>query len=616
MNRWSAAVLIVWGSFGASLAAAPLGTAITYQGQLKQDGIPVDGTANFVFRLFDAETGGTQVGSSAVRNGVAVVNGLFTVELDFGIEVFDGSARWLQTSVNGVPLSPRQSLMPTPYAVTASTALGPWENEGDDLFYTAGRVGIGTSAPSAPLDVKYLSQVGNVGAIVGEISNTAPGAFSAGVRGINRGTSGYGIGVYGSQDGSGWGVYGTTVGGRGVYGVATASSGATTGVWGQSSSTEGRGVSGEASASSGEAYGGRFESNSMSGRGVFGLATATSGAAFGVFGQSNSGSGRGVSGLATASTGNAYGGFFETASTAGRAVFGLATASSGVTYGVWGHSNSMEGIGVYGLTLASSGPTHGGLFESLSSSGRGVVGLAAATSGFTYGVYGKSDSPSGRGVFGWASGNSGITYGVYGKSDSPSGRGVFGWASGDNGINYGVHGVSSSPDGYAGYFDGRGYFYNLGVGVVDPFYKLELPNIADSSGRGRANRWDTYSSVRWKDNIHPISDALGKLLRLTGVEFDWKAAHGGTHDIGFVAEEVGKVLPEAVSWDDDGRHAMGMAYDRVTPVLVEAVKELEGKVRAQDAEMASKGQEVTRLQERLRHVEETLTRLTKNEGGM
>ncbi|HXY70974.1 MAG TPA: hypothetical protein VEM41_00390 [Actinomycetota bacterium] len=56
--------------------------------------------------------------------------------------------------------------------------------------------------------------------VEGEVTSTSPGSYSAGVRGINDGTAGYGIGVYGSQAGDGWGVYGTTPSGYGVYGYS------------------------------------------------------------------------------------------------------------------------------------------------------------------------------------------------------------------------------------------------------------------------------------------------------------------------------------------------------------------------------------------------------------
>jgi len=62
-------------------------------------------------------------------------------------------------------------------------------------------------------------------AVVGRVASTEPGCNSAGVRGINEGTGGCGIGVWGSQNGSGYGVYGTSVSGLGVYGTATAGTG-------------------------------------------------------------------------------------------------------------------------------------------------------------------------------------------------------------------------------------------------------------------------------------------------------------------------------------------------------------------------------------------------------
>ena len=65
----------------------------------------------------------------------------------------------------------------------------------------------------------------NAVAIQGTISSTTPGAFSAALRGINNGTGGLGIGVWGSQNGSGWGVYGTSVSGIGVNGTSTSGPG-------------------------------------------------------------------------------------------------------------------------------------------------------------------------------------------------------------------------------------------------------------------------------------------------------------------------------------------------------------------------------------------------------
>jgi len=93
------------------------------------------------------------------------------------------------------------------------------------------------SSPAAPLfSLTNTSVTGGDGAIQGYsastessatairgvISSTTPGGFSTALRGINNGTGGLGVGVWGSQGGSGWGVYGVTPDGLGVYGNATA----------------------------------------------------------------------------------------------------------------------------------------------------------------------------------------------------------------------------------------------------------------------------------------------------------------------------------------------------------------------------------------------------------
>ncbi len=70
---------------------AALGTAFTYQGRLLDGGTPATGTYDFEFRLYDAASGGTQVGPTLTKTGVAVSDGCFTVKLDLG-NVFNCSA--------------------------------------------------------------------------------------------------------------------------------------------------------------------------------------------------------------------------------------------------------------------------------------------------------------------------------------------------------------------------------------------------------------------------------------------------------------------------------------------------------------------------------------------
>jgi hypothetical protein len=92
-----------------------------------------------------------------------------------------------------------------------------------------------------------------------------------------------------------------------------------------------------------------------------------------------------------------------------------------------------------------------------------------------------------------------------------------------------------------------------------------------------------WSSIRWKENIHPIENALEKVSKLRGVTFDWKEGHtnsftGNKKGIGFVAEDVGKVFPEIVRYEkDNSGYATALDYDKLTAVLVEAVKELKNR---------------------------------------
>src|SRR5262249_45827814 len=142
-NRYALALIIAATSLQA-LASAPLGTAFTYQGQLKQNGTPVNGLLSMSFALFDAPTGGNQIGPTFTAD-VFVTNGLFTKDLDFGAGAFAGNAGWLSITVGGSPLTPRQPLTPAPNALYAVNGCG-WQQSAGTLSNTGGTfVGINRS---------------------------------------------------------------------------------------------------------------------------------------------------------------------------------------------------------------------------------------------------------------------------------------------------------------------------------------------------------------------------------------------------------------------------------------------------------------------------------------
>jgi len=95
--------------------AAPQLPDFTYQGRLTQNGAPANGNFNLTFQLFDADGAGLQVGSTVNLPGFPVSDGLFTVSLAFP-GAFTGVQLWLQVSVNGVPLLPRQAVATVPVA--------------------------------------------------------------------------------------------------------------------------------------------------------------------------------------------------------------------------------------------------------------------------------------------------------------------------------------------------------------------------------------------------------------------------------------------------------------------------------------------------------------------
>jgi hypothetical protein len=104
------------------------GTAFTYQGQLISGAGPATGSYDFRFAIYDAITAGNLIAGPETNSATGVTNGLFTVDLDFGSGVFTGPARWLEIGVRPsgggsfTTLSPRQPLMPAPYAIMANSA--------------------------------------------------------------------------------------------------------------------------------------------------------------------------------------------------------------------------------------------------------------------------------------------------------------------------------------------------------------------------------------------------------------------------------------------------------------------------------------------------------------
>ncbi|MEJ5221782.1 MAG: hypothetical protein WHT63_07240 [Tepidiforma sp.] len=187
--------------------ATALTTSFTYQGRLTDGGSPANGAYDLRFILYDADTGGAQVGATVTRDDVQVTNGLFTVDLDFGASVFQGDARWMEIAVRPgsstgafTVLSPRQPVSPAPYALFAASA--------GSLKVPLAVGGNTAGAPSTPSGLITVNQAGTGIAIAGNRTTTDPAEYPA-VLGVNAGG---GAGVQGES---------TAPDGVGVQGYAT-----------------------------------------------------------------------------------------------------------------------------------------------------------------------------------------------------------------------------------------------------------------------------------------------------------------------------------------------------------------------------------------------------------
>ncbi len=116
---------------------------------------------------------------------------------------------------------------------------------------------------------------------------------------------------------------------------------------------------------------------------------------------------------------------------------------------------------------------------------------------------------------------------------------------------------------------------NVGIGTLGPTNILTV--MQSSATDPIADAWTTYSSRRWKINIRPLEGALDKVGHLRGVSYQRKG--DGKPDIGLIAEEVGKVVPEVVAYEENGTDAKSVDYARLTALLIEAVKEQQAQIQ-------------------------------------
>jgi hypothetical protein len=222
--------------------AEPMGTAWTYQGRLMDINEPADGLYDFQFNAYESPNSIRPLASLQDLNDIDVIDGYFTIELDFGNKIYDVNSVWLEIAVRSgdlvdpnayVILSPRQQITPTPFAIYASSAtISPplhLSDERSEPVIEGANSGLGPG-------VQGQTSSGAKGGVVGRHTETGNygyvGSSIYGLYGEIQTDTKNQAAVYGKDNSSGnygyfgdanYGVYGEAYGNEnaGVYGKGT-----------------------------------------------------------------------------------------------------------------------------------------------------------------------------------------------------------------------------------------------------------------------------------------------------------------------------------------------------------------------------------------------------------
>jgi hypothetical protein len=136
-----------------------------------------------------------------------------------------------------------------------------------------------------------------------------------------------------------------------------------------------------------------------------------------------------------------------------------------------------------------------------------------------------------------------------------------------------IFGGSSETSGLAILENG-----NVGIGYINPTTKLYV------NGDITANSVAGTSDRRFKTNIRPVDNALAKVKALQGVYFNWNQKEfpekefGSQDELGFIAQEVEKIVPEIVVKEKSKEEYRSVKYDKLVALLVEAIKEQQKQI--------------------------------------
>ncbi len=122
-------------------------------------------------------------------------------------------------------------------------------------------------------------------------------------------------------------------------------------------------------------------------------------------------------------------------------------------------------------------------------------------------------------------------------------------------------------------------------------------DIATNSGSIIADEYVTYSDWELKTNIKPLTDSLSKIKKLESVVYEKKAS--GKKEVGFIAQDVAKIIPEVCALDDEGK-GIGVDYSRISALVADGIKEQQQQIETQERKLKALKDKLQKIKEKIK----------------
>lgn len=586
-----------------SITLAAQTSSFVYQGKLQDSGAAANGVYQFQFKLYDAETGGNQIGLTISDVTASATNGVFSVNLDFGAASFPGPARYLEIGLrpNGsgqpyVILNPRQAIASTPYAVRSLNA-GHADQSATaisaDVATNATNLG-GIAADQYVLtnDPRLNQTPGNYiqnSTSLQASSNfnisgegkadklTTATQFNVGANRILASSNANLFVGFGTGNGGAIGGLNTFVGNNAGMNTTNGTRNTFVGAGAGIQNTLGNDNSYFGSGSGLTNQGG--DNNSFFGSNSGNLNTADNNAFFGA----NAGK------VNAAGDSNAFfGSDAGKANTSGskNSFFGRNTGLINTT----GNFNSFFGNGV-----GQNNTT--GIGNSFFGDSSGLLNSTGGNNSFFGKGAGLVSTTGSQNVFlGYSTGinnTSGSNNTLLGANAQVNGNPTFATAIGSGAVvdesNLIVMGRDGGQDALW-IWGNTVAFGGLRLGTMQAGASFAL---CGGGGSGTSIGFCS-SSIRYKENVANFTRGWDLISKLRPVTFDWKA--DGRHDVGFIAEEMNEVEPLLTVFAPNGK-IEGVKYAQITTALVNAVKEQQKQIDEQKAQIEEQKSQIYALKD-------------------